>query len=259
MERLARQDTRNGISRTAVRMWGLFFAAAGIAGQAIIQNRMLNLGGMTNTQLLERMTEDPNAMSLAAIALVLQAVQTCAVPIFSFLLVEGFQHTKNGMKYLLRVLGVAAVSELPYNLAMSGSLWDVSSRNPAFGLVLALVMLLFFKGLAGKGIGKLLIRILVTAATVLWCQMLKIPEGASCVLMVAVLWAARELKNYRTFIGCGAAACCTLFSPFYLASPMGFLVVHGYRGERGEENRLVNYLAYPALLLAAALAGEILL
>lgn len=255
MERLARHETRTGITRTAVRMWGLFFAAIGIAGQAIIQNRLLHMGSVSSAQLLEAMSADPTVMLMATVALVLQAMQTCAVPIFSFLLVEGFQHTKDGVKYLLRVLGVAVLSEPPYNLAMSGSLWDTSTRNPAFGLVLALVMLLLYQRFAGKGIGKVLMRVLVTVAAVLWCLMLKIPEGGSCVVMVAVLWAARELKNYRTFIGCGAAACCTLFSPFYLASPMGFLVVHGYRGERGEENRLVNYLAYPALLLAAAAAG----
>ena len=255
MERLARHETRTGITRNAVRIWGLFFTATGIGGQAIIQNRMLHMGSVSSTQLLEAMSADSAVMLMATLALVLQAVQTCAVPIFSFLLVEGFQHTKDGVKYLLRVLGMAALSELPYNLAMSSTLWDPSSRNPAFALVLALVMLLLYQRFAGKGIGKVLMRALVTVAAVLWCMMLKIPDGASCVVMVAVLWAAREQKNFRTFIGCGAAACCTLFSPFYLASPMGFLVLHGYRGDRGEENRLVNYLAYPAILMAAAAAG----
>lgn len=259
MERLTRQETKNGISRTAVRMWGLFFTAVGIAGKAIIQNRILGMGRVSNLELFEAMAADPGIMLMATIALVVQAMQTCAVPIFSFLLVEGFQHTKDPVKYLLRVLGVAVLSELPYNLAMSGSLWDASTRNPVFGLVLSLVMLLLYQRFSGKGFAKVLMKLALTVATMVWCIMLKIPEGTGCVLLVAVLWAAREQKNYRTFIGCGAAACCTLFSPFYLASPMGFLVVHGYRGERGEENRLVNYLAYPALLLAAGLAGEILM
>lgn len=257
MERLTRQETKNGISRTAVRMWGLFFAAVGIAGEAIIQNRILGMGQVSSQQLFEAMAADPTVMLMATVALVIQAVQTCAVPIFSFLLVEGFQHTRDGVKYLLRVLGVAVLSELPYNLAMSGSLWDASTRNPAFGLALSLTMLLLYQRFTGKGFGKVLVKVLLTAATMVWCIMLKIPEGTSCVLLVAILWAARNQKNYRTFIGCGAAACCSLFSPFYLASPMGFLVVHGYRGERSEENRLVNYLAYPVLLLAAGIAGEI--
>ena len=51
-------------------------------------------------------------------------------------------------------------------------------------LLLALVMLLLYQRFAGKGIGKVLMRALVTVAAVLWCMMLKIPDGASCVVMV---------------------------------------------------------------------------
>ena len=45
---------------------------------------------------------------------------------------------------------------------------------------------------------------------------------------------------------------------FYMASPMGFLAVHLYNGEKGEQNRLVNYLTYPALLLLTWLAAALL-
>ena len=259
MERLARQEKRTGITRTALRLWGIFFAAVGIAGEAILQNRILGMGSVTNQQLLEAMMADNGMMIAATLALVLQAVQTCAVPIFCFLLVEGFQHTRDPLKYLLRVLGVAVVSELPYNLAMSGSLWDASTRNPAFGMALSLVMLLIFKRFDGKGFGKLMMKVIVAAAGVVWAVMLGIVEGQSCVVLVAVLWAARNQKQFRSFIGCGAAACCTLFSPFYLASPMGFMAVHFYQGEQGEENRLINYGAYPALLLIAGIAGTFLM
>ena len=259
MERLARQEKRTGITRTALRLWGIFFLAAGIVGEAILQNRILNVDSSTNAQLLEAMSADKRIMIAATLALVLQAVQTCAVPIFCFLLVEGFQHTKDPVKYLLRVLGVAVVSELPYNLAMSGSLWDTSTRNPAFGLVLSLVILLIFKRFEGKGFGKLMIKFIVIVAGIVWTVMLGIVEGQSCVVLVAALWAARNQKQFRSFVGCVAAACCSLFSPFYLAAPMGFMAVHFYQGEQGEENRIINYGAYPVLLLIAGIAGRYLM
>lgn len=259
MERLARQEKRNGITRTALRLWGMFFAAVGVAGEAILQHRILGMGTVSSQQLFDAMAADSGLMIVATVALVLQAMQTCAVPIFTFLLVEGFQHTKDPVKYLLRVLGVAVISELPYNLAMGGSLWVTASRNPVFGLVMSLVMLLIFKRFEGKGFVKLMMKLLVTAAAILWCSMLKIQEGQCCVLMVALLWASRNMKHMRNIAACGAAACCSVFSPFYLASPMGVLAIFGYRGERGEENRLVNYLAYPVLLLAVGLAGNFLM
>ena len=259
MERLANQEERrSGITRSALRLWGLLFAGLGIVGRGILQNRLLGMGQISGEQLLEAMMSSDQAMVFATLALVIQAVEACAIPIFAFLLVEGVQHTKNLDGYLLRVVGLALLSELPYNLAMSGSLWDTSSRNPAIGLAFAMGMLYLFRLYGGNTLGRRLLRVLITGAAVLWPMMLRVQDGAVCVILVAVLWLCRNLKNYRTFIGCAAGALCSVLSPFYLAIPMGFMPIHFYRGEKGEENRLLNYLAYPVLLLAAGLAGMFL-
>ena len=231
---------------------------AGILGRAILQNRLLNMGNINSQELLDAMIQSEQVMVYATLALIMQAVEACAIPIFAFLLVEGVQRTSNLDKYLVRVLGLAFASELPYNLAMSGSLWDTTSRNPVFGLAFAMGMLYLFRLYGGDSIGKRLRRVVITAAAVLWPMMLRIQDGACCVIMVAVLWLCRDKKQYRTFIGCAVGALCSLLSFYYLAIPMAFLAIHFYRGDKGEENRLVNYLAYPVLLLAAALAGMLL-
>lgn len=259
MERLARRDEkRDGISRSALRLWGLLFAIPGVVSRAIIQNGLLNMGSITNEQLLEAMMGSGQTMALATMALVLQALEACAIPIFAFLLVEGAQHTSNLNRYMLRVAGVAVLSELPYNLAVSGSLLDLSSRNPVFGLVFALIMLYLYRRYEGKNAGRVLLRIVITVAAVLWPIMLKVQDGACCVILTAVLWLCREKKQYRAFIGCAAAACCSVLSPFYLAAPMGFMAIHFYRGEKGDENKLINYLAYPVVLIAAAAAVKLI-
>lgn len=258
MERL-KQDRSHGISSNAVRTWGMLFMAAGVAGRGIIQHHILNMEALSTRQLLEAMQGSNVVMALATVSLVLQAMETCAVPIFCFLLVEGFQHTKDFQKYFLRVLGIALISELPYNLAFGGSLLDLGSRNPVFSMVLCLVLLYFYRRYAEKSAGNTVIKAMVTAAALLWGRMLGIEAGICCVLVTAVLWACRKQTGYRAFAGCAAAAVCSVFSPFYLAAPMGFMAVHFYNGEKGTENRAVNYLAYPALLLIAGLAGTFLL
>lgn len=43
-----------------------------------------------------------------------------------------------------------------------------------------------------------------------------------------------------------------------MAAPMGFLAIHFYNGEKGPENRIVDSLAYPALLLVVGAAGRLL-
>ena len=252
MDRLG--ETRPaGISSNTLRTWGLLFLAAGIFGRSVLQNQVLGVGKLSAQQLLEVME---NNMGAATAALVLQAMESCAAPIFAFLLVEGFRHTSNYKKYLLRILGVAVLSELPYNLAIGGSLLDMRSRNPVFAMVLGLIVLYFYKRYEAKGAGNTAIKLAVTLAALVWNQMLQIGNGICLILLIAVLWAFRKKPLYGNFVGAGVAIVCTLISPFYLAAPMGFLAVHFYNGERNESGRVVNYLAYPAMLLLIGAAAQ---
>lgn len=250
-----RKKRRNGLTAYGLRIWALLFAAMGMVGRGILQNRILGVGMITDQELFQVMEQNPNAMNIATAALLLQAVETCAVPIFSFLLAEGFQRTSDRTKYILRVCGVALLSEIPYDLAMSGKLLNFSRQNPAMALVLSMVMLLFFVRYEEKGWKNTLIKLAVTVAACLWTVMLKVEFGFCIVLIVCVLWIFRENTMYRGFIAAGAAMVCTLISPLFITAPMGVLTIHFYNGQKGYGNRTVNYLAYPVMLLLVGVAG----
>lgn len=254
MERI-REQKPSGLNSNALRTWGMAFLAMGVVGKCILQNRMLRLGEVAPMELLEAMQTSTTVMILATAALVLQALETCAVPIFAFLLAEGAEHTSNLPKYMARVGILAVVSEIPYNLAVSGKLLELNSRNPVFGCLMGLVMIWFYRRYDGKAFSQILIRAAVTLAAMLWCVMLSVSYGPALLLILAVLWALRGKPLLRGMAGAMAALVCSLGSMFYMASPMGFLAVHFYNGEKGPDNRLVNYLAYPVLLLAVFAAG----
>ena len=252
MERLRNQKS-TGLNSGALRTWGLLFLAAGAVGRGIIQNQLLGIGTISTQQLLEVIQNSDSAMMQATLSLVLQAIETCAVPLFALLLVEGFQHTSNYMHYLLRVVGVAALTEIPYNLAISGRFLDFGSRNPVFGMVVGLILLFFYQHYAAKTVQNVLIQVFVTVCAVLWTTMLNIEFGACLILVVCVLWIFRMKPLYRNFIGATVTIVCTVIYPFYLAAPMGFLIVHMYNGEQGADSRLRNYLSYPVVLLLIGL------
>lgn len=246
----------SGLNRQALRTWGMIFLIAGVAS-GVIQNYVLGVGNLSPAELFQSMQNDNGTMIYATMALVLQAVETCAVPIFAFLLVEGFQKTSNFRNYILRVLGAAVLCEIPYNLAMCGKVLAVESRNPVFAAVLCLVMLYFFRQYGQKKFSHVAIKIFVVLAAVLWAWMLGIQHGICCVILVGVLWLLRDKPRMQVFVGCLAAVCCSMVSLFYMASPMAFLAIHFYNGEPGEGNRWVNYLAYPAVLLVAGAAATL--
>ena len=251
MERLGNTKPR-GLHAGSLRAWGMLFVVAGVISRAILQNKMLGVGLRSMQEMVALMQDSNNAMIVATIALVLQAMETVAVPIFVFLLFEGFQHTSDWKKYLLRVAGLAVLTEIPFDLAMSQKVLEFGSQNPVLGLALCLVLMCLFKHFAGKK----LLCVIMTLAAAMWAIMLKIEHGIPMVLMISVMYLLRNKRMFMSFSGVAAAAVCTGISPFYLVAPMGFLAIHFYNGEKGESSRLVNYLFYPVALLAIGLIAQ---
>jgi len=250
MERLG--NTRpSGLHAGNLRAWGMLFVIAGIVSRSILQNQMLGMGARSMQQILELMQSSDIAMAIATVALVLQAVETVAVPIFVFLLAEGFRHTSDWKKYMLRVGILALLTEIPYDLAMNQKVLEFGTQNPVLGLLLCMVLLCLFERFSTK---KLFCAVLALAALA-WALMLKIDHGIPMVLMVCVIRIFRNKHMFMGFSGMVAAALCTGISPFYLAAPMGFLAIHFYNGEQGNSSRMVNYLFYPVTLLVIGLVA----
>lgn len=72
-----------------------------------------------------------------------------AFPIYAFLLVEGYTHTKNVKKYANRLLLFAIVSELPFDLAFYGKL-GFTHQNIFFTLFIGLVLMYLLDNKEGK-------------------------------------------------------------------------------------------------------------
>lgn len=252
-ERIVRRSA--GLSAGGLRAWGLILLTLGIGGRSIIQNSILHMNTIGNAELFEALQSNSALMGYATVALVLQAMETCAAPIFAMLLVEGVLHTADLKKYLLRVLGCALLSEIPYNMAYSGKYLDLAGRNPVFALVLGIVMLYFFRRYAGKDLKNIGIKFMVFAAAFVWSRMLNIADGQCIVILVAVLWFFREKKTMRSLFGFSASMLCSMFNVYYVASTMSFILIHIYNEEKGERNAVLNYLCYPLVLLCAGVAG----
>ncbi len=81
--------------------------------------------------------ENMFALSVCVIG---EAISWASIPIFAWLLYQGFEWTGNAWLYGLRLLVLALVCEVPYDYVMFGSAFDMRSQNPVFGLVVALIV-----------------------------------------------------------------------------------------------------------------------
>ena len=207
-----------GINRNVMTLIGLLLLALGAMGRGIIQTRFLGVGAVNSDQLLEVLNAS-GGMQAAAAALVFEGLESCAAPIFAVLLIDGFQKSSNVPKYILRVLGVAILSEIPYNYVFSGKLLDMTSRNPVWAMVLCLLMLYLFRQYEGKQAGKLLIKLAVAAAAILWSLLFRVQFGPIMLLLVMALWALRNRLSLRLCFGAAVAVCCCVVNPLYMFLP----------------------------------------
>ena len=194
-----------------------------------------------------------------------------AYPIFAFMIVEGYFHTKNLKKYVLRLLLFALISEIPFNLVMASSWLAPLHQNVLWTFLIGI--LLIFLNEKAKKTGKLWIRGLVLVGTVLLGCLLGIiafvDYNHGGVLMILVFYVFRERKWWALL---GQIVCLYFISvevisgqfiPIALFGKSFELVVQSfcmlalvpiwlYRGKQGPHNKAIRYFFYgfyPAHLL----------
>ena len=95
----------------------------------------------------------------------LTCIGRIAFPIFAFLIVEGYFHTKNFKKYILRLLLFALLSELPFDLVAGGTLFYPFHQNVLWSFLISLGLIHLNE--RARRTGKWSLRILTAALTVL--------------------------------------------------------------------------------------------
>lgn len=95
----------------------------------------------------------------------LTCIGRIAFPIFAFLIVEGYFHTKNLKKYVLRLLVFAVLSEIPFDLVAGGSVFYPFHQNVLWTFLIAIGMIHLNE--RARGTGKRSLRVLTAVGTVL--------------------------------------------------------------------------------------------
>ena len=173
-----------------------------------------------------------------------------SLPIFAFLLVEGFQNTENYNRYVLALLIAALVTEPFYDYACNGvwlDLAEANGQNILFALALGLVQLHFLQAMGTGNVGRILASGLMVLCSALWCFLLNVPGGALLELTAGLFYLLKEHPRAK-YGSVGAMGLIFGVTPV-LALPL----VACYNGERGSYCKYIFYAAYPVLWALVAI------
>lgn len=164
-------------------------------------------------------------------------------PLICFLFVEGFLHTLNRKKYLLKLGIFALISEIPFDMALFGKL-TLYRQNVFFSLLISFLMLtsirLIEKSKKKCCIGKTILKgFTVIAACGIAFFFL---SDYSCMgpLLVAILYLLRNDRKKQCIFG-------AILFLYELTGVLAFLLIYRYTGEKGESkiSRNAFYWFYP--------------
>lgn len=176
---------------------------------------------------------------------ILRRVGRLAFPIFCFLVTEGYLHTRSPRKYGLRLLLGAVVSEIPFNLMISGNILCPGYQSVYVTLLLGMLLIHFYETLLGE-LTKFVGMLLVVACGMLLRGDYGVP-GMCLILLMYLLRnhpAAQAVLSYPLLSG-------------GLAAWAAFVPIRLYNGQRGFiRSALLTYgfyLFYPVHMILLAM------
>ena len=209
----------------------------------------------------------------------LRGVGRLAFPIFVFMIVEGYTHTSNWKKYLLRLSIFALISEIPFDLAFNGRIIDFSAQNVFFTLAIGLAVIAAADYVSQKfvivepvenagglqtkfNVLNMILYVGLSLAVVLLGMFLSTVLHSDYIFAgVGAIFIMYKLQGYGKEVAFAVAV-------IFLGVVIGFdelyalvdvLFIAMYNGKKGKQHKYFFYIFYPAhLLLLSAVAALII-
>lgn len=199
----------------------------------------------------------------------MRAIGRMAFPIYCYMLVEGYFHTKNIKKYGARLLAVAVISEVPFDLLFRREIFTFKYNNVLWELLLGLVTIWLIDCLKKKDFSNIvkgvpsatvsyLAQIIVFLASAGISELTNLDYGVAgitCILMMYVYYGP-DRKNVLKGFSLGVLMLTIASSTLEVFAFLMLIPMYFYKGARGRDSkalRLFFYLFYPAHIIALIL------
>lgn len=166
-----------------------------------------------------------------------------AFPIFAYTLVEGFFHTRNLKKYLVRLGIFMLLSEIPFDLAVSGKILEFGHQNIFFTLFLGILTLTLI--VKTTSISK---QFLIVAISLLLSRVLNMDYSSMGIMTILLFYYFRDKKKEQLL----AVGLLNLLmaGKLQMFSILAFIPIALHNGKQGPKMKWFFYAFYPMHLLA---------
>ena len=233
--------TKWGISGSVLKWFAVITMVIDHFGASVLETYVMNVWG--RSPLGNLFSDHWN--ELLRVDRILRYIGRPAFPIFCFLLVEGFLHTKNVWKYAGRLALFALVSEIPFDLAFQGEWLFMGYQNIFFTLLIGLLVMIAFQTAEEKMAAKPL-RILCEAVVLLagyvLADVMHTDYGGLGVVCIMLLYIFRYNRKMQVLAGAAVFM-------WEITAPLAFLPIYFYNGKRGMKMKYFFYAFYPVHLL----------
>lgn len=230
---------RFGISGSTLKILAIITMFIDHAGATVVRGILRLPDVRSNMEIYSQVSE---------LYTLMRSIGRIAFPIFCFLLVEGFLHTRDVKKYASRMFLFALISEIPFDYALKSNWIYPSKQNVYWTLLIGLLVL--------WGIticyGKITLQVLIMAAGLLAAWLLKTDYSYKGVFLIEILYLMRFSRLYQCLGGAAAIS-------WEATAPLAFIPVYFYNGKRGISLKYFFYWFYPGHLLLLGFVTKVIL
>ena len=189
----------------------------------------------------------------------MRAAGRLAMPLFAFCIAEGYSHTRDRRKYLLRMGIFALISEIPFDLAFESRI-GLTHQNIMLSFFLSILALMLYDRIrGGEGTDgaqipawKTALGVLAVGTVAVLALLLKADYTIFAVISVFLFYALRKKHPLlRSGVGVGFLAL-TRTVGYYSATGLSLLPLALYNGKKGKGLKWLFYVFYPGHLLLLA-------
>lgn len=201
--------------------------------------------------------EPVKAKVFYALYVAMRGIGRMAFPVFSFLLVQGFLRTHSVKAYILRLVAFAIISEIPYDLVMSGQIVNMEQQNVMWTLAVGVIAMcgLNYASRYRNGWKQILYAAIMQCAVLVTA--LGMTDGGGAGILFIFFFYLFPKRNMPFWISMWVLLIwMTYFDfPYEIAAFSGVVITGIYNNKKGRINKYTFYVFYPLHLLLLAVVA----